>query len=344
MRFLLLGCLIVSSLVVQEGRSCICFSTPLCNQLSDPFGRRTIFVGTVTHIYPASLDAYRSLESALNRNDRGALVRAKALILRLWEPVLSSDEARSIKLASSQDELRRASIMGMFTRRVRFRVREWIEGNSGEEFELFTDASDCGYRFEAGKQYLVVSSQYTKTDKWWTGACSRTAPVESEDAKQDLRALRAWRDGRPLSPRIYGQIYDRRHRQPSDPGPPGSPDFIIRLTGASSEQEIWPDTEDRFSFDNLAPTSHRLELVAAAALGSPQEIDLSHGRCFEAEVFIEQAAKGLKYSILGAGALRHDWASGVFSIPPPILTAPTMVPLMFPSNPQPPAPFPKRNR
>ena len=121
------------------------------------YGKRTIFVGTVTDIYPASLDAYRSLESALNRSDRGALLRAKALILRLWEPVLSSDEARSIQLASSQDELRRASIMGTFPRGVRFRVREWIEGNSVEEFELFTDASDCGYRFKAGKQYLVVA-------------------------------------------------------------------------------------------------------------------------------------------------------------------------------------------
>src|SRR5438552_3669641 len=179
MRFLL-GCLIVSSLVIQEGRSCFCFSTPLCNQLPNSYGKRTIFVGTATDIYPASLDAYRLLESALNRSDRGALVRAKALILRLWEPVLSSDEARSIKLASSQDELRRASIRGMFPRRVRFRVREWIEVNSGEECELFTDASDCGYRFEAGKQYLVVSSQYRETNKWWAGACSRTAPVESE--------------------------------------------------------------------------------------------------------------------------------------------------------------------
>jgi hypothetical protein len=229
MRFLLLGCLIASSLVVQESRACFCFSTPLCNQLPGPHETRTIFVGTVTEIYPASL-AYRSLESALNKRDRGALVRAKAMVLRLWGPVLSADEARKIKLASSQDDLRRAWGMGMFPRRVRFRVGEWIEGKSGEAFELFTDASDCGYRFEAGKQYLVVSWQYKgKTNLWWTGACSRTAPVGSEMAKQDLKALRAWRDGQPLSPRIYGGIIDWRHRRPSDPVSPGPPDFVIRL-------------------------------------------------------------------------------------------------------------------
>jgi hypothetical protein len=80
--------------------------------------------------------------------------------------------------------------------------------------------------------------------------------------------------------------------------------------------------------------------------GSPQDIDLSRGRCFEAEVFIEQDAKGQKYKILGAGAPRHDWASGVFSTPPPTLAAPMTVPLMFPPpnpNPNPPLPLPERN-
>jgi hypothetical protein len=114
MRFLLLGCLIISSLLVQEGRSCFCLSTPLCTQPSNRHGAETIFVGAVTDIYPASLDAYRSLESALNRRARGSLARARTLILRLWGPILSPDEARNIRLASSLDELRRASIMACF--------------------------------------------------------------------------------------------------------------------------------------------------------------------------------------------------------------------------------------
>jgi hypothetical protein len=330
MRFLLLGCLIISSLLVQEGRSCFCLSTPLCTQPPNPDGAETIFVGAVTDVYPASLDAYGSLESALNRRGRGSLARARRLILRLWGPILSPDEARDIRLASSLDELRRASIMGLFPRHVRFRVWEGIEGSSGGEFELFTDVSDCGYRFERGKQYLVISWRPDKSNRWWTGACSRTAPVESEDAKRDLEVLRAWRDGWPLSPRIYGRIYDRRKGPTSGQAPPAPADFIIRLTGASSGQEVRPDAEGHFSFDNLGPTSHRLELVAAGARGSPLEIDLSHGRCFEAMVFIEEDASGVNYRILGRGAPRSDWESGVFSPPPPILPAPITVPPMFP--------------
>lgn len=333
MRFFALGCLLVSSLVVEESRACFCFSTPMCNKLSDAFEKRSIFVGTATDLYPASLDAYRLLDSALNGSGHGALAKAKALILQFWGQVLSFDEARSIKLSSSRDELRNAWMMGMLPRRVRFRVSEWIDGNSGQEFELFTDDSDCGYRFEAGREYLVVSWQPKETTTWWTGACSRNAPVESDRAVQDLRALRAFRDGRPLAPRIYGQIYDRRHRQPSDTVTPGPADFIIRLTGPSSEKEIRPDDEGRFSFDNLAPASHRIEVVASGARGDAQEIDLSHDRCYEAEVVIEPDSNGMEYTILGGGAPSQDWESGVFATPPPVLPAPARIPLIFSGRP-----------
>lgn len=342
MRFRLLVCFILP-LVVQESRACFCFSTPLCNQLPSPDGRRMIFVGTVSSMYPHSLGIYGSIEAALSTRDRTALARTKALILRVWGPVLSPDEARSIRLASSRNELDRAMTMGAFARRVRFRVKEWIEGNSGEEIELFTDPGSCGYRFQPGKEYLVVSYQNTKTDKWWTGACSRTAPVDSENARQDLKALRAWRDGQPLAPRIYGQVLDWRKRQLGVPLFSGSPDVLIRLAGASSEQEVRADAEGRFSFENLEPTKQRIELVVPEILGSPQNIDLSRGRCFEAQVVIDKDAKGVRYGVLGGGAPRRDWASDVFSTPQPNLSFPTIAPLIFsPIQPPRPPPMPAR--
>ena len=326
MRFPLLACVILS-LVVPESRACFCFSTPLCNQLPSPDGRRMIFVGTVTSMYPHSLGIYGSIEAALRKRDRTALARTKALILRVWGPVLSPDEARSIRLARSRNELDSAGIMGAFAPRARFRVKEWIEGNSGEEIELFTDPGSCGYRFQPGKEYLVVSYQNTKTDKWWTGACSRTAPVDSENARQDLKALRAWREGQPLAPRIYGQVF--HWRQPGDPLSSASPDALIRLTSASSEREVRSDAEGRFSFENLEPTKQRIELVVPEVLGSPQNIDLSRGRCFEAQVVVDKDAKGVRYGVLGGGAPRRDWASDVFSTPPPNLSFPTIAPLIF---------------
>lgn len=321
---LLWGFLIVTSVVAPQGRACLCFSMPMCSQPPDPGERRTIFSGVVIEMYPGSSDVYRSVESALSRTDAASLRRAKAIILRLWKPVLSPAEVRRIEVATSRDEVRALSPMGPFARRIRFQVTEWLQGNPGGEAEIFTEATSCGYRFKKGEQYLVVSRQDKMTNRWWTWACSRTAPLDSADAIEDLKALRAWRDGRTLAPRVYGEIYDQR--EGNDPRSPAPSGVSIRLTGPSSEQEIRVGAEGRFSFDNLAPASHRLEVVAGPVIGSPQEIDLSHGGCFEAEVVL---GSDLQYSILGFGAPRWDWASGIFATPPPTLPAPMMIPPTF---------------
>jgi hypothetical protein len=290
-RLVVLMCFTVSPLVVQAGRACMCFSAPLCSQLPAADEKRTIFVGTAVEVFPTSMDELGAMERAMFEGEREALERTKGQMLRNWGPILSSGEVRIIELANAPSDLFRVSDLSMYSRRVRFRVREELEGSAGEEFEVFTEATSCGYKFQAGREYLVVSHQNKETGRWSTGACSRSAPVESADAQQDMRALRARKAGEPMAPRIYGRV-----------GEP-LPSALLRLAGASFHREAVSDADGRFAFDNLPAGKYRLEVGGMEASGGPQEIDLSGGGCFEAEVIVEL---GARYVVLGAGAPRVD--------------------------------------
>jgi hypothetical protein len=248
------------------------------------------------------MSAYGSPEADFNGgNDSDSVAAHKASILRLWGPVLSTREVRRVKLANSQDSLRRATDLGTYVRSVRFLVKESLEGSDTGQFQLFTEASDCGYAFEVGKEYLVVSERSSKTNRWWTFACSRTAPVDSVAAREDLIALRAWKEGHSLAPRVYGQIFDLRHLPPDDLVPPDLPTAQIRLTGTSFGHEIRSDEEGRFSFDNLPKAKYEIKVEAPGVIGSSQNLDFSRGGCFEAEVIMQEDSAGnASYKILGA--------------------------------------------
>jgi hypothetical protein len=70
-------------------------------------------------------------------------------------------------------------------------VRTW-KGADGETFTLRTQeqSAACGYAFETGRSYLVYTYQ-SDDDSEWTGLCSRTSPVDSEQAAADIDAMGA---------------------------------------------------------------------------------------------------------------------------------------------------------
>src|SRR5260370_31695000 len=105
--------------------------------------------------------------------------------------------------------------------------------------EIYTDISSCGYRFEPGGSYLVNS--FRDGPHYRTGACSRTARVDSVDAVEDLKALRAWKSGNPLAPRIYGRISSSDLR----------PGIRVRLTKDHNEKLAPLDANGGFSFEGL---------------------------------------------------------------------------------------------
>jgi|SRR5579871_126021 len=149
--------------------------------------------------------------------------------------------------------------------RVRFWVSDVLVGL--EVHEVFTDISSCGYRFELGKTYLVVSGrQGGRVD-----ACSRTSRVDSDDVTEDLKALRAWRSGKPLPPRIYGRVdpADRR------------PDVRIRLVDGEQERSADIGPDGYFSFDLLERKQYRMRIEDGRGKGE-RVIDLAPMACLEA--------------------------------------------------------------
>ncbi len=70
-------------------------------------------------------------------------------------------------------------------------VRTW-KGADTETFTLRTQAQSaaCGYGFETGRSYLVYTYQ-SDDDSEWTGLCSRTSPVDSDQAAADIDAMGA---------------------------------------------------------------------------------------------------------------------------------------------------------
>jgi hypothetical protein len=107
--------------------------------------------------------------------------------------------------------------------------------------------------------------------RYSTGACSRTASVESDDAIEDLKALRAWTSGSALSPRIYGRILYSDLR----------PDIQIRLVRNQDERSLRPNPDGSFSFDDLEKAEYRLPVQDSRGIGE-RVLDLSRLGCFEA--------------------------------------------------------------
>ena len=153
------------------------------------------------------------------------------------------------------------------TQCVRFIVSEVLVGP--EVREVYTDASSCGYRFKPGSLYLV--NAHVEGSRYLTGACSRTSRIDSDEAVEDLRALRAWRSGIPLLPRIYGRI------EPADV----RTDTRVHLIEDRDERSVRLDGDGRFSIDGLAKTKYRLRVEDARGKAE-HEIDLSRIDCFEA--------------------------------------------------------------
>jgi hypothetical protein len=95
-----------------------------------------------------------------------------------------------------------------YTRHVKFNVRERFEGVSGNTFELVTgwgECCDCSMDFKEGQEYFVVAIQ-SKDGTWSTSICTGTRLAEY--AIDEIEARRAKNDGKEVSRRVFGYLYD----------------------------------------------------------------------------------------------------------------------------------------
>ena len=249
---------VISLYAVLSGSAfgCFCFSTPMCSSAATPSDSSAVFVGRVTEIWPT--------REALAKQQRLPRIQMRQMLLQRWRGNLSPQEEQYIRASSEWDKIK---FRYAYMQRVRFAVSEDLAGT--EVHEVFTDSSSCGYHFELNHVYLVNSSRDGL--RYRTGACSRTARAESEEAVEDLKALRARKSGAPLLPRIYGRI------SPSDL----RADVLVRLTRDQNEEWVHPDSGGGFSFDGLERTQYRLQIQDGRGTGE-RLIDLTRKGCFEA--------------------------------------------------------------
>jgi hypothetical protein len=227
-----------------------------------------------------------------------SLDQLRHLILQRWGGVLSAEEVRYIRSSPDRGTI---AIRFAFMQRVRFVVSEVFAGPPIRE--IYTDATDCGYPFESGRDYLVNSVR--DGSRYGTGACSRTGRVESDDAVEDLKALRAWKSGNPLPPRIYGRIPFEHLR----------PDIRVHLIMDRGERSVSVGADGRFSFDGLENTQYRLQVQDGRASGE-RVIDLSRLGCYEATPWFDGV-----WRIVGSPVGLHPPPVPDLPDPPPLVPA-----------------------
>ena len=216
-----------------------------------------MFVGRVVEIYPAR-------ETFATQSEQPALPELRRRLLQRWRGALSADEERFIRTSENRDEIE--SRFGRL-QRIRFAVSEVLAGPQVRE--VYTDESSCGYRFEPGLDYLVNS--FREGDRYRTGACSGTALVGADQAVENLKALRAYKSGAPLAPRIYGRIHLADLR----------PDATVRLIGGGETRPVRLGADGRFSLDGLDKAKYRLQVEDARGAGE-REINLATLGCSDA--------------------------------------------------------------
>lgn len=273
----------------------------MCSEISTLSPSNAVFVGRVVDIWP-------SREMFASESQRHlSLAQLRKLILNRWGSVLLEEEKQYVRVSPDwgRIEYRFANLQ-----RIRFVVDEVFAGPPIQE--IYTNASSCGYRFESGRAYLVNSVR--SGSRYATGVCSRTGRLESDEAVEDLKALRAWRSGNPLPPRIYGRIRSEDLR----------PDIYVHLINDRGEQSVRVGADGRFSLNGLKNTQYLLLVEDGRGKGE-REIDFSRLGCFEAIVSFHNA-----WGIVGSPVVME-------SVPVPELPEPPLIlprlPLPAPPNP-----------
>ncbi len=269
--------------------ACFCFSTPMCAQIGRLSESNAVFVGRALEVWPTR-------ETIADESQRLTLSKWKQVILQRWHGHLSAEEEGYIRTTRDRGLIE--------LQRVRFTVNEPLAGPLIRE--VYTDTSSCGYHFESGLTYLV--NALPEGPRYQIRACSRTSRIESDEAVEDLKALRAWRSGNPLPPRIYGRFNLPDLRA----------EIRVRLIDDQEREErvVRPDANGRFSFEGLPKTRHRFQVEDSRGKGE-RLIDLSRFDCFEASASFSEV-----WQIAGSPVTLDPREAPIILEPPPLLELP----------------------
>jgi hypothetical protein len=176
--------------------------------------------------------------------------------------------------------------------RYRFHVDERFAGPDSHEIEVFSggDDGDCAYRFEQGKQYLVISTPEAD-DQLFATICSGTRPAA--DARALIPQLRAMRDGQHVAS-VFGIL--RRTDPPflSSPDDPDAPlgGISLHLRSDDDRFETATDSNGVYDFYDVHAGTYnftarlpaRMELTQKTLSGPLPPFRIPNGACYEYNV------------------------------------------------------------
>jgi hypothetical protein len=278
-----------------------------------------IFVGRVTKAEGGLRDLQEQLNKAASGGGQmpmglagvipvepGAGVEAtRNWLLRKYGRRLDESQRSRLLNATSTEALHQiAGSFALVGRPVEFEVLENLVGVLPDRIEIFTGmgSGDCGIDFVKGETYLVETFRRSNGE-WHSWLCSSRVS-RLEFAAEDLRTLRAWKQGNPLASRVYGVVTDWTTRQNKHPRRYPPADGVgITLSSQNAGFRTVTDKDGRFRFENLEHAIYRLELDQPGwgltdMTEASQPIDLSSGGCADLYVTIEENQGSIKGRVL----------------------------------------------
>jgi len=146
--------------------------------------------------------------------------------------------------------------------RVTFDVdRGYINARSGVvEVTTGPGMGDCGYRFAAGRRYLVYAWKRPPSGLS-TGICSRTRPIE--EAAEDITYLSSI-PAMATGGRVFGRVNEYRRDPAEERGVDYGPleGVTVSVQGPTMQKDVVTDAHGRFEVTNLPVGKATVTLVA----------------------------------------------------------------------------------
>lgn len=243
-----------------------------------------VFYGKVLTSSPATEQEAWKLEreyaerhpEAREQGGRGILnfEGGKRFRLELWDAVLSPAGREAILAA--RKEPGEFGLFGFGSLALsRLEVIEGFQNaKPGEVVEMLggLGGADCSFHFKPGSTYLVTA--WKGGGFWATSGCSRTQQVSG--SSEELEALRAARDGKPIAKSIYGGLYDATERGVRDSFRMLA-NWPVTLKGPSGNLDTTTDELGQFTFRNLEAGRYQVEARKPGWVASPVAVEVGTG-------------------------------------------------------------------
>ena len=208
------------------------------------------------------LPFFPGLQTGSPEASRSTIDATKEMYLQQYGSRLDDTQRAQVESAKSEQDLTELVVLISFLGRpVEFEVVENLIGDLPQSIEIFTGrgGGDCGFDFLEGETYLIEASRRPNGELHTWMCQSRVTSIAF--ATEDLRTLRAWKEGKPVAPRVYGVASDWTQRQDDySSGHPPAAGVRLALSDRHQTARIAADQDGQFRFENLGRAAYDLQI------------------------------------------------------------------------------------